>query len=74
MDVIKRTRKLPSVYPILCCEDCAYMESSVGGYKPVEVGQYFRRLEFVPPTFLIIVIQKNILKVAVYTQTTYENI
>ena len=25
LDVIKRTRKLPSVYPILCCEDCAYI-------------------------------------------------
>ena len=74
LDVIKRTRKLPSVYPILCCEDCAYMESSVGGYKPVEVGQYFRRLEFVPD-LTDYCDTKNILKVAVYTPNdAYENI
>lgn len=64
-DVIKRARKLPGVYPILCCEDCAYMEKA-GGLSIDEVGKYYSRLEYAAD-LLDYCETKNILKVAVYS-------
>ena len=57
LDVIKRTRKLPSVYPILCCEDCAYMEvlsAVISLLRSVSILGDWNLC----PTLLIIVIQR----------------
>ncbi len=72
-DVIKRTRRLTGVYPILCCEDCAYMEINCG-ITIDEVRKYYKRLESVG-NLLDYCYTKNILKVAVFTfNDAYEDI
>ena len=64
MDVIKRARRMPGVYPVLCCEDSAYVERSGQGIS--EVKKYYRRLDTVPD-LIDYCETKNILKIAIFT-------
>ncbi len=72
IDVIKRSRRMPGVYPILCCEDCAYVEWAGKGIG--EVKNYYKRLDMVSD-LIDYCTTKNILKIAMFTYgDAYENI
>lgn len=71
-DVIRRARRMPGVYPVLCCDDSAYIER--GGQGIREVRKYYKRLDTV--TDLIDYCDtKNILKIAIFTYgSAYDDI
>ncbi len=71
-DVIKRARRMPGVYPVLCCEDSAYVER--GGQGISEVKKYYKRLDTVSD-LIDYCETKNILKIAIFTYgDAYEEI
>ena len=71
-DVIKRARRMPGVYVVLCCEDCAYVERD--GHGIGEVKKYYHRLDTVPD-LIDYCDTKHILKIALFTyNSAYDNI